>query len=319
MSKDYYGVLGVGKEATDEEIKKAYRRLAFKYHPDRNPGDKEAETKFKEVQEAYDVLTDLDKRRNYDGSDSFHPFFSFFHFDFTNRKVGKDLRFDVTITLEESVIGCVKKIKMPRQEKCVICSGTGANTLQPCERCGGTGVVTLQDRPFVLQTTCSQCKGRGTLPLDVCEVCKGTGHKAVAEEEVTVSIPAGVEDGMAIVLRGKGQDGGDLYIVVSIAPHDIFTRIGLDLLVKYPLTYTQLVFGDTIQIPTPTGLITVKVPARTQVGKKLRIPGEGVRHVFGLNTGDLIVIFELEVPKEISPEYKAVLEKLRELENNVTE
>jgi molecular chaperone DnaJ len=320
MSKDYYGVLGVDKNASEEEIKKAYRRLAFQHHPDRNPGDKSAEDKFKEVQEAHDILTDAVKRRQYDGAEEdFNPFSSFFHFDFTSRKIGKDARVDVTLTLEESVLGCDRKIKVPQQTKCAACSGTGAVTFQACEKCAGTGVLTLQDHPFVLRAGCPTCRGRGTVPLDPCASCKGTGRENQIEEEMTVTLPPGVDQGMAIVVPGKGEDGGNLYVVVSIAPHTIFTRNGVDLLLKYPVTYTQLVFGDTIEIPAPTGPVGVRIPARTKPGAKLKVAGKGVRHISDRMTGDLVVFLDLEIPKEISPEYKEILEKLRELESNPSE
>lgn len=311
MTKDYYGILGLDRNASEEDIKKAYRRAAFKYHPDRNPGDKDAENKFKEVQEAYDTLISQGQQPN----ESSSAFASFFHFDFTNRKVGQDVRVDVTITLEEAVTGCDRKIKVPRQDKCSTCGGNGAKTLQPCKECSGTGVLMLQERPFVLRTKCPTCKGTGTVPLDPCDSCHGSGMTEAVQEEYAVVLPPGVDDGMAVVINGKGHDGGNLYVVVSIAKHDVFTRSGLDLLVKYPVSYTQLVFGTNLEIPTPYGAAKLKVAAGTKAGAKLKIAGKGVPHISGRGIGDLIVYLDLDVPKEMTPEYQAILEKLRELEN----
>jgi len=320
MSKDYYGILGVAKTASKEDIKKAYRHAAFKHHPDRNPGDKEAENRFKEASEAYEVLVDQDKRRRYDGTGGEdQDFFSSFHFDFSSHRSSKDVRVDVTLTLEESILGCDRKIKVPRLEKCTTCGGNGAATLQACEKCGGTGILVLQDRPFVLRATCPACRGNGTVPLTACDTCKGIGRQGLPEEEINVTLPPGVDQGMAVVVPGKGQDGANLYVVVSITPHDIFTRNGIDLLVKYPVTYTQLVFGDSIEIPTPTGLAIVRIPSRAKPGSKLKIAGKGVRHISDRMTGDLIVFLDLEIPKEMSPEYREILEKLRELENKPSE
>ncbi|MCQ2286025.1 MAG: molecular chaperone DnaJ [Bacteroidales bacterium] len=363
--RDYYEVLGVDKSAGADEIKKAYRKMAMKYHPDRNPGDKEAEEKFKEAAEAYDVLSNPDKRARYDrfghagvggasagGYDAagfdlgsiFERFGDLFGgggfgggFDDifgggggrAQKKVrrGSDLRGKVKMTLEEISKNTEKKIKVQKDVSCPHCGGTGAkdkSAVVTCNKCHGTGQVITQQRGIfgIMQqvSVCPDCQGTGETIKDPCPHCHGTGVVR-GEEEVTVNIPAGVEDGMALTLRGKGNAArnggvnGDLHVVIEQIEHDIFEREGNNLYLNYYISFPQAALGDTVQIPILNGSAKVKISAGTQSGQMLRLQGKGLPQLNGRNMGDLIVNVNVWTPKNLSKEEKELIEKLSKSAN----
>ncbi|MGN1409380.1 MAG: molecular chaperone DnaJ [Eubacteriales bacterium] len=317
--RDYYEVLGVDKSADEATIKKAYRNLAKKYHPDMNPGDKEAEAKFKEVNEAYDVLSDPDKKAKYDqyGHAAFDPasgaggfggfgdfggfdindiFSSFFGGSPTGSRRNGPVRGDnitvrLTISFEESVFGCKKEIQYSKVQKCDDCGGTGAakgTSPKTCGACGGTGQVRVQQRtPFgIMQTqkTCDSCKGTGKIIEKKCDSCRGTGFVRVPKK-LEVNIPAGIDDGQQLALKYQGSDGinggsaGDLNIVISVRPHSVFERDGDDLYCEVPITYAEATLGAEIEIPTLEGSMKYNIPEGTQTGTVFTIRNKGVVRV----------------------------------------
>ena len=352
--RDYYEVLGVSKSADDAEIKKAYRNLAKKYHPDMNPGDKEAEVKFKEVNEAYDVLSDSSKRSKYDqyGHAAFDPAsgmgggggfggFGDFGFDFgdifssffgggggsTRRNGpirGDNIAVRMTLTFEEAVFGCKKEITYNKVQKCGECEGSGAakgTTPKTCSTCGGSGQVRVQQRsPFgMIQTSkqCESCRGTGKIIEKKCEKCRGNGFVRVSKN-LTVTIPAGIDDGQQIGLRGQGSDGangggpGDLNIIISVRPHAVFERDGYDLYLEEPITYAEATLGAEIEIPTLEGNQKLEIPEGTQTGTTFTLRGKGVQQVNSKNRGNLHVTVVVEVPKGLNREQKELLEKFAE-------
>ena len=359
--RDYYEVLGVKKDADEEEIKKAYRTLAKKYHPDMHPGDKAAEEKFKEVNQAYAILSDPDKRKKYDrfgaeaaegngsaGAGGFGGFGGFgqgMDFDLSDLfgdlfgggrtstrrngpERGDDLLQRVFISFEEAAFGCKKDVKYTRIDKCDTCGGTGAakgTTPKVCSRCGGTGQVKVQQRtPFgVMQTarTCDACGGRGEIISDPCKTCGGKGVKN-ATKTLEVSIPAGIDNGQRITLRGMGNAGrnggpaGDLYISVQVRPHAIFERDGFNIYCDVPITFTEATLGATISIPTLEGNTTYQIPEGTQTGTTFTLKGKGIPMISGRGRGDLIFRVTVEVPKGLSDAQKDALRKFADLCGN---
>lgn len=369
--RDYYEVLGIGKNATDAEIKSAYRKLAKKYHPDLNPGDKEAEEKFKEVNEANDVLSDPQKRQRYDqfgfagvdpnyaaangggaggfgggfgGVDlgdifgdifggGFGGGFSGFGGGSSTRtanvpRKGHDIQASVILTFEEAAHGCSKKITINRQDTCPDCAGTGAakgTSPETCPDCGGRGyVVTQQRTPFGVmqsQQPCSHCGGRGTIIRNPCKTCRGTG-KTAARKSLEINIPAGIDDDQNIALRGQGDAGsnggpaGDVIVHVTVKADPMFERDGYDVTIHVPITFSQAVLGDDVEVPTVDGRIVQHIPEGTQSGTKFRLRGQGIQYLNGRGRGDQYVIVDVEIPKKVT---RAQREALKAFEDSMKE
>lgn len=347
--RDYYEVLGIEKSASEDEIKKAYRKLAKQYHPDMNPGDKVAEQKFKEVNEAYDILSDPDKKAKYDqyGHAAFDPSqgyggaggFGFGDFDISdifssffgggmsssgrrNGPVrGEDVRTRVSLTFEEAVFGCKKEISFNRIQKCPECDATGAQkgtTPKTCPDCQGKGQVNVSQRtPFgMMQTsrTCEKCGGSGKFVETPCGNCRGKGYIRVTKK-LDVSIPAGIDDGQGICLRGEGCDGrnggraGDLTITVNVRPHAFFERDGYDIYYDVPVTFMDMTLGAEIEVPTLDGKDKIKIPEGTQTGTQFTLKGKGITYVNSTRKGNMYVTAVVEVPKNLDKKQK---EKLKE-------
>lgn len=346
--RDYYEVLGVSKGATDAEIKKAYRKEAKKYHPDLHPGDKEAEAKFKEVNEAYEVLSDSTKKARYDqyGHAGVDPNFGAgggsyggggFDFDFgdifsdffgggfsgsrrrNGPKKGRDIQQRINITFEEAAFGCEKEINITKQENCSSCGGSGAKagtTADTCPNCHGSGQVTQQQRSMfgIVQNvvTCPNCGGTGKIIKNPCNDCRGTG-KVRVNKKIKITIPAGIDDGQALQLSGKGEPGekggpnGDLIIVVSIKKHDVYTRDGADVYVDIPITFAQAALGDKIEIPTIHGKVKIDIPEGTQTGTTFRLRDKGIPYMRGNGNGSEYVTVKIEVPKKLTNKQKDLL------------
>ena len=369
--RDYYEVLGIGKNATDAEIKSAYRKLAKKYHPDLNPGNKEAEEKFKEVNEANDVLSDPQKRQRYDqfgfagvdpnyaaangggaggfgggfgGVDlgdifgdifggGFGGGFSGFGGGSSTRtanvpRKGHDIQASVILTFEEAAHGCSKKITINRQDTCPDCGGTGAakgTSPETCPDCGGRGyVVTQQRTPFGVmqsQQPCSHCGGRGTIIRNPCKTCRGTG-KTAARKSLEINIPAGIDDDQNIALRGQGDAGsnggpaGDVIVHVTVKADPMFERDGYDVTIHVPITFSQAVLGDDVEVPTVDGRIVQHIPEGTQSGTKFRLRGQGIQYLNGRGHGDQYVIVDVEIPKKVT---RAQREALKAFEDSMKE
>ncbi|MBQ6956238.1 MAG: molecular chaperone DnaJ [Bacteroidales bacterium] len=359
--RDYYEVLGVDKNVTPEELKKAYRKLALKYHPDRNPGDKDAEEKFKEAAEAYDVLSNPDKKARYDQfghagldgaggfggqgmsmDDIFSSFGSIFgdffggggggfHFSGFNgggssrggRPVsrGSNLRIKVKLTLEEIERGVEKKIKVNKYVPCKSCGGSGArgNSYETCSHCHGTGVVTEMRRSIFgqmqTQSVCPYCGGQGRIIKDKCHDCHGEGI-VKSEEIITINIPAGVADGMQLSMHGQGNAGpnggvnGDLIIQIEEMQHELFERQDSNLFYNAFVTYADAALGASIEIPTLSGKVRVKIEQGTPSGKVIRLKGKGLPELNGYSRGDMLVSINVWVPKSVTKEERAMLEQL---------
>ena len=354
MSKaDYYEVLGVSRDASDQELKSAYRRLAMKYHPDRNPGDHAAEEKFKQASEAYQVLGDAEKRAAYDryghagvgaaGPGGFSGFsgnvdigdiFGDLFGEMFNmagghrgggsrQQRGDDLRFDLTIDFEDAIFGAETEIKIRRLEICSTCNGRGsASGRGPtvCSQCQGRGQIRYQQGFFSVARTCSACGGAGSIIGDPCQTCRGETRVA-KELKLNVKVPPGVEDGTRIRYAGEGDAGraggpkGDLYVVLSIRPHDFFERNGQDLHCVVPISFPQAALGAEIEIPGIDGPVNLKIPEGTQSGKELRIRGRGVPFLNEKGHGDLVVRVLVQVPRKLSRAQREVVQKLAELMN----
>jgi len=353
--RDFYDVLGVNKNASPEELKSAYRKLAVKYHPDKNPGDKASEDKFKEASEAYGILSDQEKKQNYDnfghaafeggggrqsggfggfGGADFSDIFEDFFGDFggsggsrgrrntSNR--GSDLRYDLSITLEEAYEGKKQDIKFSTTEKCNTCKGNGSkpgHSADRCTVCGGNGKVRSNQGFFTVQQTCPQCAGSGEEITNPCNDCNGQGNKQ-ASKKISVTIPKGVDDGTRIRLAGKGEAGsrgganGDLYLFINVHSHDLFKRSDENLFFEFPISIADAALGTTIEIPTiDGGKAKIKIPDGTQNGKQFRLKGKGMPYMRGSGNGDLYVQVNTEVPISLNKEQKELLEKFREIEN----
>ncbi len=346
MSKrDYYEVLGVQKNASETEIKRAYRRLAVKYHPDKNPGDQEAEEKFKEAAEAYSVLSDTQKRASYDrfghsgmGGAGFDPGFTniediFDLFGFgdmfgggrrrSSVQRGADLRYDLQITLEEAATGKEEKLKIPRLETCGECEGKGtAKGTEPetCITCKGSGQTRFQQGFFSVMRTCPNCSGKGQIIKNPCSECKGAG-RVEKEKKLEVKIPAGVETGSRLRMTGEGEDGvnggpkGDLYVFIHVAEHENFERQGSNLYTSVPISFAQAALGAEIEVKTLDGEEELKIPAGTQTGTVFRIKNQGMPNLNGGGKGDLFVAVTLVTPKTLTREQRKLLEQLAEIED----
>jgi molecular chaperone DnaJ len=341
--RDYYEVLGVPRNASEADIKKAFRRLAMKLHPDRNPDDKVAEERFKEAKEAYDILGDAQKRAAYDqfghagvdpsmgaghgpggpGGASFSDIFGDVFGDiFGGRGGGRqqsfrgaDLRSNLTLSLEEVVHGTTVKIRVPTLATCETCDGSGARKgSQPtkCSTCGGVGQVRMQQGFFSIQQTCPRCHGEGVMISDPCPTCRGAG-RVEESRTLSVKVPAGVDNGDRIRLAGEGEVGekgappGDLYVHIRVKEHAIFGREGNDLFCEVPIGFTTVVLGGELAVPTLEGRVMLKIPPETQSGKMFRLRGKGVRPVRGGTTGDLLCRVSVETPVNLSEEQKEIL------------
>ncbi len=356
--RDYYEILGVSVEASQEEIKKAYRQAALKHHPDRNPGNREAEERFKKAAEAYSVLIDPDKRSVYDrfgadglkggGAPGFDPSVftdfedilgNFFGFSFgdlfggadrrrANRpQRGRDLALELEIGLDEAALGADKEVKLTRHERCPACDGS---KLKPgtqrasCPACQGRGQIRYQQGFFTVSRTCSHCRGTGEIIASPCGPCEGTG-KVKDRTTLRIKVPVGVEDGTRLRVSGEGEAGdqgmprGDLYVITRVRKHDFFERERNDLLCEIPLSFAQAALGARVEIPTFEGSEILKVPAGVQSGETFRFKGKGIRDVGGHRKGDLFVKIAVKTPSDLSKEQKALLLKLAELRGEVVD
>ncbi|MBM3808862.1 MAG: molecular chaperone DnaJ [Acidimicrobiia bacterium] len=344
MSKrDYYEILEISRTATDQEIKSSYRKLALKYHPDRNPGDRTAEEKFKEAAEAYAILSDGDKRARYDrfghagvggGPQGFDPsqFSGFedifgglgdiFGFGGGNRRSGPqrgaDLRYDLEIKFEQAAKGVETHVQIPRQETCETCNGNGAapgTSPTTCPQCRGTGQLRYQQGFFTVARTCGQCRGNGKVISKPCAACHGSGT-VERTKKLTVKIPAGIATGQRLRLAGDGEAGthggphGDLYVVIFVREHEFFQRDGNHLHCTVPLPLTTLALGADIKVPGIDGEHTVKVPESTQTGTTFRLRGKGMPDVSGRGHGDLLVTVQAVTPKKLTKDQRTLLEQL---------
>ena len=355
--RDYYEVLGVSKTATEAEIKKAYRKLAMKYHPDYNPGDKEAEEKFKEINEAHEVLSDPEKRQRYDqygfagvdpnygagqgggfgggfgGVDLGDIFGDIFGGGFGGfgggsarsnpnaPRKGQDIRVRITLSFDEAVHGCKKNITITRQQQCTECNGTGAapgTSPETCPDCGGRGYTIRQQRtPFGVmqsQQPCTRCGGKGKLVKNPCKSCHGSG-KVATKKTLEVNIPMGIDDDQSFALRGMGDAGanggpaGDVIVMVTVRPDDLFQRDGYDVWVTVPITFSQAVLGDNVTVPTIDGKVEYTVPEGTQSGTTFRLWGKGIQYLNGRDRGDMYVKCEVEIPKKLNKTQRDALKK----------
>lgn len=347
--RDYYQVLGVSKNASEEELKKAYRRLAMKHHPDRNPEDSQAEELFKEVKEAYEILSDPQKRAAYDqfghagvdpsmaagaggfGGFGFGDIGDIFESVFGgsgrggNRAFrGADLRYDLSLSLEEAVFGTEVKIRIPSQVTCQSCNGTGAkagSNPQTCPRCNGNGHIRITQGFFSVQQTCPTCRGNGKIIVNPCPQCQGTG-RVQEHKTLSVKVPAGVDNGDRIRLSNEGEAGinggpaGDLYVQINVRPHPIFSREDHHLYCEVPISFITAALGGELEVPTLDGRVTLKIPPETQTGKVFRVRNKGVKPVRGGTVGDLYCTVVVETPINLTPRQK---ELLRELEKSISE
>jgi molecular chaperone DnaJ len=350
MSKrDFYEVLGVNRDASDEDIKKSYRKLAMKYHPDRNPDSKESEEKFKQAKEAYEILSDSQKRSAYDqfghagvdpnagaggrGGAGFGDFTDAFSDIFgdifgggrgagggggrSNVYRGADLRYNMEITLEEAARGCEKQIRIPSHQACDHCNGSGAKPgTQPktCSTCGGHGQVRMSQGFFSIQQTCPSCHGSGKQIADPCPKCHGAGQLKT-NKTLNVKIPPGVDEGDRIRLSGEGEPGqnggpaGDLYVVTHIRQHAVFQRDGMDLHCEMPISFTTAALGGEVEIPTLEGMAKVKIASETQSGRVYRLRGKGIKAVRGSDIGDLMCHVIVETPVNLTERQRELLQE----------
>jgi molecular chaperone DnaJ len=342
--RDYYGILGVPRNATIDDIKKAYRQLALKYHPDRNPGNKEAEENFKVAAEAYEVLHDPEKRRLYDVygheglsstgftgfrdfsdifrsfSDIFEGLFGFQDFGGPQTRVqaGSDLRYDLTLDFLDAALGTEVTIEVPRVINCQTCGGSGAKPGSRkilCPQCGGRGVVSRTHGIFQITTTCPRCQGMREFVSEPCPSCHGEGRLR-ERKRLKVKIPAGMDSGTHLIMTGEGNEGlyggppGDLYIVLSVRPHELFRRDGYDLHLSVPISLAQAALGTHLTIPTLKSSRELVIPPGTQPGEIIRLKGEGVPYPKGSRRGDLLVEAKVVVPRSLSPRQQQLLEEL---------
>jgi len=355
MSKrDYYEILGVSRTSTEIELKAAFRKLAMQHHPDRNPGDKECEHRFKEINEAYDVLRDGDKRAAYDrfghaafehggmgahgfGADFGSAFADIFEGIFgmgstrgrsSGRERGSDLRYNMEISLDEAFTGKTAQIRIPTSVTCEACSGSGAKAgtkPKACASCGGAGKIRHAQGFFTLERTCPTCHGRGQVIDDPCKVCGG-GGRVTRERTLSVNIPTGVEDGTRIRLAGEGEAGlrggppGDLYIFLEVAPHEFFQRDGADLHCRVPISMSSAALGGEFEVPAIDGSkVRVKVPEGTQTGRRFRLGGKGMPVLRSKRTGDMYVQVAVETPQNLTKRQRELLAEFEKLSSEETQ
>jgi len=348
MSKrDYYEILGINKGASEKELKKAYRRMAMKYHPDRNPGDEQAEAQFKEINEAFEVLSDAQKRQAYDqfghagvdpnsgmgGAGGFGNFGDMFGDIFgdifsgaqgggyrQSSRRGADLRYNIELDLKEVVQGVTKTITVPSSDPCDVCNGSGAKKgTKPivCQTCQGQGQVRIQQGFFAVQQTCPACHGVGEIIKERCSSCHGEGRKRTSKS-LSVKIPAGIDTGDRIRLTGEGEmslsggPSGDLYVQVNVRDHPIFQRDGKHLYCDIPVSFVDAALGSELEVPTLDGRVKLKIPSETQTGKMFRLRGKGVTSTRGGGAGDLICKVSIETPVKLSEHQKTLLKEFQE-------
>ncbi len=342
--RDYYEVLGVDRGASSEDLKKAYRRLAMKFHPDRQSTDPKAEEKFKEASEAYEILNDEEKRAAYDrfghagvdpnqgGASGFEGSFSDIFGDVFGDifggsrgrsdgvSRGSDLRYNLNLTLEQAVGGDAIEIKIPVMTACADCDGTGCapgSSPTTCQDCNGTGQIRVSQGFFSLQQTCPRCRGQGRIITDPCRSCGGSG-RVEKSKTLSVKVPAGVDNGDRIRLTGEGEAGlrggppGDLYVQVEVKDHPIFVRDGRHLYCEVPISFPDAALGGQMEVPTLDGRVNLKIPKETQTGKVFRLRGKGVTQVRGGGVGDLLCKVQIETPVELTQQQKELLEKFKE-------
>jgi molecular chaperone DnaJ len=354
QKRDYYEVLGVERTCTHVELKSAFRKLALQYHPDKNPGDKVSEEKFKECSEAYEVLADADKRARYDrfghqapggfGPSPFDAGFSgnindifgdIFGEIFGQRSRGArgggkargaDLRYNLEIGFTEAAFGTEAKVKIPRHKQCATCMGSGAKPgthAKTCAACHGSGELRMTQGFFQISRTCGTCAGSGKVVTDPCAACRGAG-KVESESVLTVKVPPGVDTGTRLKLTGEGEPGerggppGDLYVVVHVQEHPIFLREETEVICEVPISFTQAALGASIEVPTLDGKVRMKIPAGTQSGKVFRLRGKGIPQLNGYQRGDQHVRVTVEVPEKLSRKQKELLEQFASLEGEDT-
>jgi len=346
--KDYYDILNVDRNASDEEIKKSYRSIAMQCHPDRNPGNKKAEDRFKEAAEAYEVLSDREKREIYDhygheglnstgfrGFSGFDDIFSHFSnifddvFGYGNMRgqsrssasAGADLRYDLSISFMDAAFGLTTKIELEKSVTCSICHGSGAapgSSPETCRTCKGRGQVIQSSGFFTISSTCPHCKGYGKVITKPCDECRGTGRERVAKT-VQLKIPAGVETGSRLRLRGEGESGslggpdGDLYVFIQVEDHEFFIRSGDDILCRVPISFVNAALGGTIEVPTLQGKEKLKIPKGTQNGKTFRLKGKGIPHIRGFGHGDQIIEVYVQIPTSLSRKQEELLAEFEKL------
>lgn len=357
--RDYYEILGVSKSASKEEIKKAYRKLAMQFHPDRNPDNKEAEAKFKEASEAAEVLLDDQKKARYDqfghagmgqgaGPGGFGGGFSGDFGDLgdifgdifgemmggrggrrgggrrSRAQMGEDLQTDMEVTFEEAAFGVEKEITIHKAVVCGDCHGTGAkkgSSPTTCDMCHGHGEVRRQQGFFTIAQTCPKCQGTGQMVKDPCGTCHGQGRSR-RKETLSVKVPAGIDEGQRLKLSGQGDGGlhggpaGDLYVQIRLKDHDFFTRDGFDVICEVPISFSQAALGAEIEVPTLGGRVSMKVPAGTQAGKKMRLKNKGIAKLGGYGFGDQIISIHVETPNKLTAEQRELFERLAALEQN---
>ncbi|QJC32420.1 molecular chaperone DnaJ [Enterobacteriaceae endosymbiont of Donacia dentata] len=345
--KDYYDILGVTKNAEDREIKKAYKRLAMKFHPDRNPGNKNAEDKFKEIKQAYEILSNAKKRAAYDAyghsafdheninntttdfSDIFGDVFGdIFGGNTKNKqssKRGSDLKYLIELSLEDAVKGITKEIKIPILKNCNYCNGTGSQgALQKCYTCNGLGQIHMSQGFFTVQQTCPKCHGQGNFIKNPCFYCKGK-KKIEVYKTLSVKIPSGINSGDQIRLSGEGEIGynkfssGDLYIEIKIKKHHLFTRKENNLYCELPINFITAILGGNIDIPTLNGYVKLKIPQNTQTGKIFRIRNKGIKSIKNNNFGDLFCKIKIEIPINLNNTQKKILYKLEKSFNEFSD
>lgn len=344
--RDYYEVLGVERGVSPQELKSAYRKVALQFHPDRNPGDKDAEEKFKEATEAYEVLSDSDKRARYDrfghAASGFEGFgaggFSTVNLNEIfgeifgdifgggrqrqrgGRQRGADLQYNLEISFEEAAFGCEVRVPIPRSKPCEPCKSTGAKNgdARTCPTCQGSGELRFTQGFFSVSRTCNACGGAGKIIVEPCPVCAGRG-RTESRTELTVAIPAGVDTGTRVRVPGQGEPGesgggpGDLYVVMHVREHALFARDGTEVFLEVPITFTQAALGATIEVPTLDGKAKLKIPTGTQNGKVIPMKGKGVAHLHGGGRGSMHVRVLVETPTELNREQRALLERFAEL------
>jgi molecular chaperone DnaJ len=345
QKRDYYEVLGVARTATAQELKSAYRKLALQFHPDKNPGNKEAEETFKECSEAYEVLADSEKRTRYDrfghqapggfgagqweagfGGAGINDIFGDIFGEIFGqrprggrggRQRGADLRYNLEISFVEAAFGTEAKVKIPRHKSCETCKGSGARAgtgPKTCPTCHGSGELRLTQGFFQISRPCGHCQGTGKVITDPCQTCKGAG-KVETDSQLTVKIPAGVDTGTRLKLTGEGEPGdhggppGDLYVVVHVQEHPIFIREDTEVICEVPISFTQAALGASIDVPTLDGKVKMKIPGGTQSGKVFRLKGKGIPSLDGYQRGDQHVRVTVEVPEKLTRKQRELLEQ----------
>lgn len=347
--KDYYEILGVSRDASEADIKKAFRQLALKYHPDRNSGDKAAEEKFKKINEAYSCLSDPEKRANYDRfgtaegigggfgpfstgtgfgdifEDIFGDLFGTFGGQRRQRPTkGHDLRYDLNITLEEAVFGTEKIIDFPKWEKCTECKGSGSErgkNPETCPSCKGTGQIRFQQGFFSVSKTCGKCYGAGKIITNPCKICKGNG-KIQKQKNISIKIPPGVDNGSTLKISGEGEPGiyggppGELYIVLNVKEHPFFKRDSTEIFCEVPISFPQAALGTEIEVPTLDGSAKLKIPPGTPSGRIFYLKGKGAPRVGGYHRGNQVIKIYIDVPKKLTARQKELLEEFASINSD---